>query len=178
MEPEIVCEAGISAWLEHYSPAAPTSAAPTDAAGLSYCIFRAGEDYFGVPLKLVEEIVPRPRIVEVPASPPFFLGMMPHGEETLPVIDLALCAAPLADPKYCLILRLPSGESTISIAIAADDLIWPAASHSTANPSEARFAPYEAASRFIAGRIFWGNIAAWALDPAQVTNALFASVMH
>jgi len=179
MEPEIVCEAGITAWLEHYSPAAQVAqTAPTDAAGLSYCIFRAGEDFFAVPLELVEEIVPRPRILEVPGSPPFFLGMMPCGGETLPVIDLALCAAPLADPKYCLTLRLLSGDSVISIAIAADDLIWPAASHNTADPSKMRFAPYQTASRFIAGRIFWGNIAAWALDPAQVTTALFAGVMQ
>jgi len=179
MESEIVCEAGITAWLEHYSPTAQVSpAAPTDAAGLSYCIFRAGEDYFGVPLELVEEISPRPHILEVPASPPFFLGMMLWGEETLPVIDLALCSAPLADPKYCLILRLPSGEGAISLAIAADDLVWPAATRRTASPNAMRFAPYNAASCFIAGRIFWGSIAAWALDPAQVTKALFASVTH
>ncbi len=181
MEPEIVCESGITALLEHYSPVGHLSAARTDAAGLSYCIFRSGEDHFGIPLEMVEECVSRPDIMEVPASPPFFLGVLNHENETLPVIDLAMCSTPLADPSYCLVLRLASGsesdESSISIAIAADELIWATAVRGLASSAEMRFAPYEAASRFIAGRISWGNTVAWALDPCQLTKALFSSVM-
>ena len=183
MEPEIVCESGISALLEHYSVVGHTNAqaSRTDATGLSYCIFRSGDDHFGIPLELVEEIVSQPVIHEVPASPPFFLGTLIHGAETLPVIDLAMCATPLADPRYCLLLRLASGddrnENPITIAIAVDELVWPTATRGLTSSAEMRFAPYEAASRFISGRISWGSLVAWALDPCQLTTALFSAVM-
>lgn len=175
METEIVAEAGMTALLEHYSvlARAPQFVA-SDSLGLGYCIFRGGEDYFGIPLELVEEIVTRPDIMEVPASPPFLLGTLAHGAETLPVIDLAMCAAPLADPQYCLVLHL---EGDTTIAIAADELLCPAAIRGAANSAEMQFTPQQAAARFISGRITWGSITAWALDPAQLTNALFASVM-
>lgn len=179
MEPEVVCESGIGALLEHYSPVGHGNAR-TDAASLSYCIFRSGEDHFGVPLEMVEEIVSQPLIMEVPASPPFFLGTLAHGNETLPVIDLAMCATPLADPRYCLVLRLGSaGDSgdPITIAIAVDELVWPTATRGITGRGEMLFAPYEAASRFISGRISWGRLVAWALDPCQLTTALFSSVM-
>src|SRR5437763_11607356 len=127
MKPEVVCESGIAALIAHYSPVGHTHAARTDAAGLSYCIFRSGDDHFGIPLEMVEEIVSKPLIAEVPGSPPFFLGTLAHGCETLPVIDLAMCSTPLADPRYCLLLRLDSSDNAITIAIAADELLWPTA---------------------------------------------------
>lgn len=180
MEPEVVCETGIGALLEHYSPVGHPSAARTDAASLSYCIFRSGEDHFGVPLEMVEEIISQPLITEIPSSPPFFLGTLAHGSETLPVIDLAMCATPLADPRYCLLLRLGSASNStegITIAIAVDELVWPTATRGTTGRAEMHFAPYEAASRFISGKISWGSLVAWALDPCQLTTALFSSVM-
>jgi chemotaxis signal transduction protein len=179
MEPDITCEAGITAWLERYSPVfGSTATAATDSAGLNYCIFRGGEDFFAVPLDLVEEIIPRPAIIEVPASPPFFLGTLARRTDTLPVIDLAMCATPLADPRYCLVLRLGAEEAAITIAIAADDLVWPGASRISRTMPQMQFVAHQAASRFIAGRITFGSIMAWALDPAQLTDALFAAVMH
>ena len=181
MEPEVVCESGIGALLEHYSPVGHANAVRTDAASLNYCIFRSGEDHFGVPLEMVEEIVSKPVIMEVPASPPFFLGTLTHASETLPVIDLAMCATPLADPRYCLLLRLGSTENSsdrITIAIAVDELVWPTATRgTTGRAAQMHFAPYEAASRFISGRISCGSLVAWALDPCQLTTALFSSVM-
>src|SRR5215469_4372017 len=179
MTPEIAYESGVSALLEYYSPLAqtPEGIPATDSAGLSYCLFRAGDDYFAVPLTLVESITSRPEIVDVPGSPPFFLGTLAHGADTIPVIDLAMCDAPLADPQYCLILQLEPAQGGITIAIAVDELVWPTATRGNAHAAEMMFAPFEAASRFIAGRITYRNIVAWALDPTQLSNALFAGIM-
>lgn len=179
MEPELVCESGVSALLEHYSPLAhrPNEVPAGDSAGLSHCLFRAGDDYFAIPLRLIDAIVNRPEITDVPGSPPFFLGTLAYDCETVPVIDLAMCDAPLADPQYCMILRLDAAQNGITIGIAVDELMWPTSGRGNTHSAEMMFAPFEAASRFIAGRITYRNIVAWALDPTQLSNALFAGVM-
>ncbi|MBV8208373.1 MAG: chemotaxis protein CheW [Acidobacteria bacterium] len=176
MDTDFVVE-GMGALLEHYLPAGRglLASAPSDAAGLSYCIFRAGKDYFAVPLELVEEVLTSPEIADVPASPPFLLGVLVRNGETLPVIDLAVCAPPLADPQYCLALRAGAASAATTIAVAVDELIWPVAGRETNCPGGMRFARFEAASRFISGRISYGSITAWALDPAQIMQALFAA---
>lgn len=175
MEAEPFTEGTVSALFEQFSPATFPQAA-TDAAGLDYCLFRCGDDFFAIPLTLVDEIVPNPVIAEVPASPPFLLGTIEVNGDTLPVIDLALCSGPLTDPKFCMVLTLNSGDAPVTLAVAVDELLWPTARPTTACGAM-QFAKFEAASRFISGRITYGAITAWALDPAQLTNALFASVM-
>ena len=56
------------------SPMVASNLAPAtrDAVASLYCVFRAGEDFFALPLLQVEEIVSAPMIAELPASPPFW----------------------------------------------------------------------------------------------------------
>src|SRR5205085_3880744 len=136
-----------------------------------YCVFRAGEDYFALPLLQVEEIISAPVIAELPASPPFLLGTTLMDGEALPVIDLALSPV-LPDPRYCIVVRIGVGTAAIKIAIAADDLISPGAA--TVPEDAMHFSPTPGIARFIQGRLNCNGVIAWALDRNYLVNELLS----
>ena len=140
-----------------------------DVVASMHCIFRAGEDYWAVPLLQVEEIISAPQIAELPPSPPFLLGTVMAGGETLPVIDLAL-APVLPDPGYCIVMRVGVGPAAIRVAIAADGLISPGAATVPEQCLEYQATPGMA--RFIQGRLSCNGVVAWSLDPSNLINAL------
>jgi chemotaxis signal transduction protein len=145
---------------------APTS---SDAVASLHCVFRAGEDYWAVPLLQVAEIVSAPQITEIPASPPFLLGTVMLGNDALPVIDLALSPV-LPDPRYAIVIHIGLGDAQMRVAIAADDLIAPGAA--TVPEDALQYHATPGMARFIQGRLNCNGVTAWALDPNHLINAL------
>ena len=161
-----------------YSPNLPQLAegeyrAPVgrDAVASLYCVFRAGEDHFALPLLQVEEIISTPAIAELPASPPFLLGTLMAEGESLPVLDLALSPV-LPDPRYGIVVRIGAGRNAMKVAVAADDLISPGTGAVPENSMQ--FVPAHGMARFIQGRLSCNGVTAWALDPDFLINALLS----
>jgi len=155
------------------SPLVSPNLAPAahDVVASLYCVFRAGEDYFALPLLQVEEIISAPVIAELPASPPFLLGTLVSAGESMPVLDLALSPV-LPDPRYGIVVRIGAGRAAIKVAIAADDLISPGAA--TVPESTMHFSPTPGMARFIQGRLNCSGVTAWALNPDFLINALLS----
>ncbi len=155
------------------SPMVASNLAPAtrDAVASLYCVFRAGEDFFALPLLQVEEIISAPIIAELPASPPFLLGMLVTDDESLPVLDLALSPV-LPDPQYGIVVRIGAGRSSMKVAIAADDLISPGTA--TVPENSMQFLPTPGMARLIHGRLNCSGVTAWALDPDYLINALLS----
>jgi hypothetical protein len=134
----------------------------------NYCVFRAGEDCFGVPLERVEEIIHKPIIDELPASPPFLLGMITSAGAPVPVIDLAMTTV-LPDPLYCIVIRVQSEAGPTRVAMAADELLYPS---NRGLSAAVQFDPVPVDSTFIEGRLTCAGVIAWALDPEGLMHAL------
>jgi len=55
---------------------------------LQFLVFRLGEDEFGLPIEVVDEVARVPRqITRVPKTPPFLMGVVNLRGEVLPVVD-------------------------------------------------------------------------------------------
>ncbi len=80
-----------------------------------FVIFQMGQEEFGVPIEIVQEIVRLPdKIARIPGAPDFVEGVMNLRGAVLPIIDqrkqFGLPAAARSERQRILVYRLPSGK--------------------------------------------------------------------
>ncbi len=74
--------------LGHAGEAADLTAADQDRETLRFLVFRLGEDEFGLPIEVVDEVAQVPvQITRVPKTPKFLEGVINLRGEVVPVVD-------------------------------------------------------------------------------------------
>lgn len=72
-----------------------------------YMTFKSGEEYFGLKIQYVNEIVPLQAITEIPGTEDYIKGLINLRGKVIPVIDvsLRLCQSPIAyNDRTCIIV--------------------------------------------------------------------------
>jgi purine-binding chemotaxis protein CheW len=83
-------------------------------------VFRVGQQWFGVDVDLVHEVLPLIELSSIPAAVPSVLGLITVRDVVMPLLDLRVrlgVDAPLRMDNVILSLRLPSG----ALGLLVDD---------------------------------------------------------
>ena len=88
LAPEQLFRDDVMARLGHAGEAADLTAADQDRETLRFLVFRLGEDEFGLPIEVVDEVAQVPvQITRVPKTPKFLEGVINLRGEVVPVVD-------------------------------------------------------------------------------------------
>ncbi len=87
-----------------------------------YLSFRVGQQWYGLPVEAVTEVLHLIALAEVPTEEPYLLGLMTLREAVMPVVDLrrqfGFAEAPYALTTPILAVRAPRG----AIGLVADEV--------------------------------------------------------
>ena len=86
---------------------------------LPYVTFTLGKEFFGINLKLVEEIIEVPAITKVPDAPPYVLGVICLRDQVLPLLDFIqlLRVEPMASETEKMVILLSFGQAKLGIVV-------------------------------------------------------------
>lgn len=130
------------------------------------CVFRSGENWFGITALAVRSIVPRPDIASVPHADASLKGVCHIQNEFLPVVSLRALTSiqygPSADAEQQLVVLLsPQGPWGLLIDEAASLAELEVSISTFSNQND----PW---SRVIAGSASWNNQVLQILDPVAM----------
>jgi len=92
--------------------------------------FTCGRLTFGVPISLMVAVVEKPRLAQVPLTPPSHRGLLYHGRALHPVVDVGVLWGEPAATEPCRVLLVDAGGSGVGVVadrvLAAGDGELPA----------------------------------------------------
>jgi len=87
---------------------------------LPYVTFTLGKEFFGINLKMVEEIIELPTVTKVPDAPPYVLGVICLRDQVLPLLDFnqLLQSEPSDNPVAGdMVILLSFGQAKLGIVV-------------------------------------------------------------